>query len=314
MNSHSSNPTESSPNDERINELLADQAVFGLSSDEAHELARLMNNRKRQNDESFDRAAAAIDLSMGKVDPMPETLSQKLREQGLVAMKGSSSESSGELVNESYGSVTPSERPNRVNEIIAWATAIAIGFVALWVWTDARATNGKLNNQLAKLNDRLDSLSKDQTALSEVKERLTAENQALLAQIAPNGEEIYRTLANRGDVIRWDWSAVKDSKGSGDIVWDEESQTGAMRLVNLEVNDPNTSQYQLWIIEANGREHPVDGGVFNVEKDGEVYVPIDAKLFASTPAAFAITKEDPNGVVVSDKNDLPLLAQGPANE
>ena len=40
--------------------------------------------------------------------------------------------------------------------------------------------------------------------------------------------------------------------------------------------------------------------MFDVTKDGEVIIPIDAKLAVASPAAFAITVERPGGVVVSD--------------
>ncbi len=58
-----------------------------------------------------------------------------------------------------------------------------------------------------------------------------------------------------------------------------------------------------------GRDaRPVDGGVFDITGEGEVIVPIDAKLPIGTPAVFAITLEQPGGVVVSDG---PLLVIAP---
>ena len=46
--------------------------------------------------------------------------------------------------------------------------------------------------------------------------------------------------------------------------------------------------------------HPVDGGVFDVSGKGEVVIPIRAVLPVHGPSAFAITLEQPGGVVVSD--------------
>ncbi len=86
---------------------------------------------------------------------------------------------------------------------------------------------------------------------------------------------------------------------SGDVIWNNETQQGFMRLVNLPQNDPAESQYQLWIVDPSRDQHPVDGGVFDVSGDGEVLIPIDAKLMVASPAAFAITREQPGGVVVS---------------
>lgn len=85
----------------------------------------------------------------------------------------------------------------------------------------------------------------------------------------------------------------------GDVVWDNEKQQGFMRLVNLPVNDPAQSQYQLWIVDPQRDKNPIDGGVFDVTTEGEVLIPIDSKLPVISPAAFAITREQPGGVVVS---------------
>ena len=56
-------------------------------------------------------------------------------------------------------------------------------------------------------------------------------------------------------------------------------------------------------------ERPIDGGVFDIPAGAdEVIVPIDAKLRADNPAVFAITLEQPGGVVVSEG---PLLVVAP---
>ena len=95
----------------------------------------------------------------------------------------------------------------------------------------------------------------------------------------------------------------------GDVVWSNERQLGFMRLRGLPVNDPELRQYQLWIVDPRRDARPIDGGVFDIAggKD-EVIIPIDAKLDVNTPAAFAITLEQPGGVVVSDG---PLLVLAP---
>ena len=80
----------------------------------------------------------------------------------------------------------------------------------------------------------------------------------------------------------------------------------------LPVNDPSRRQYQLWIFDkSRSAEKPVDGGVFDVSSTGELIVPIDAKLAVTEAFLFAITAEKPGGVVVSDREDLLLLAQVP---
>ena len=99
--------------------------------------------------------------------------------------------------------------------------------------------------------------------------------------------------------------AVTDDAGSsfesarGSVAWDEQRQTGYLRLVGLPKNDPAQSQYQLWIIDASRGDLPVDGGVFDVNSEDAV-VAIDAKLWVPEAKVFAITREPPGGVVVSD--------------
>lgn len=85
----------------------------------------------------------------------------------------------------------------------------------------------------------------------------------------------------------------------GDVVWSPSLQQGYLRLANMPVNDPTRTQYQLWIVDPDRDKHPVDGGVFNVASTGEVVIPIQAKLLIGAPKAFAITAEQPGGVVVS---------------
>jgi len=82
-----------------------------------------------------------------------------------------------------------------------------------------------------------------------------------------------------------------------------------MRLVGMPTNDRSQSQYQLWIVDPDVDKHPVDGGVFDIDKTtGELIIPIDAKLAVQNPAAFVITEERPGGVVVSDGPHLVIAA------
>jgi len=119
-------------------------------------------------------------------------------------------------------------------------------------------------------------------------------------------------VARVADEIVVPWAPTADPLGagvSGDVVWSPSEQKGFMRFRGLSVNDVSANQYQLWIIDAaRAGEDPVDGGVFDCSSNGEVIVPIDAKLAVGQPAAFAITLEKPGGVVVSKQEHLFLLA------
>ena len=69
---------------------------------------------------------------------------------------------------------------------------------------------------------------------------------------------------------------------------------------------------RLWIVDASRdpkieNTNRVDGGVFDINAQGEVIVPINAKLLARNATAFAITVEAPGGVVES-KGPLQALA------
>lgn len=111
------------------------------------------------------------------------------------------------------------------------------------------------------------------------------------------------------------WKATTDAsaKGAGgDVIWHSGAQRGFMRFTGLAANDPATSQYQLWIFDAERDErYPVDGGVFDVGPTGEVVVPIAAKLHVNSPKLFAVTVEKPGGVVVSKRERIVLTASLP---
>jgi anti-sigma-K factor RskA len=128
----------------------------------------------------------------------------------------------------------------------------------------------------------------------------------------PSAVEARAELVQGSDsLIRADWTAGKTPFAQpvlGDVVWDEAAQKGFMRFRNMPINDPAVEQYQLWIIDPQRDDEPIDGGVFDITEEGEVVVEIDAKLRVIQPAAFAITIEKPGGVVVSTQERLPLLA------
>lgn len=126
-------------------------------------------------------------------------------------------------------------------------------------------------------------------------------------------EQRAQLLASGHALVRSSWTAGGDASGTavqGDVVWDPQSQTGFMRFVGLRPNLPSQEQYQLWIFDAARDErYPVDGGVFNVSSEGEVIVPIDARLRVSTVTLFAVTVERPGGVVVSSRERIAALAK-----
>lgn len=115
------------------------------------------------------------------------------------------------------------------------------------------------------------------------------------------------------DVVRLQWRS--DISGyeevRGEIVWSDALQAGEMRFAGLPPNDPESQQYQLWIVDPDRGEHPVDGGVFDASADVDIVVPVDAKLNVVEPVAFAVTLEQRGGVVVSEGPLLLVAATGP---
>ena len=120
-------------------------------------------------------------------------------------------------------------------------------------------------------------------------------------------------MSSSAGLVKAVWGAgnVKEmEKMSGDIVWSDQKQTGYMRFSGLPVNDARKETYQLWIFDkTQDKATPIDGGTFDVTSNGEVVIPIDAKLKAVDPTMFAITIEKPGGVVVSKREKVVALAK-----
>ena len=126
------------------------------------------------------------------------------------------------------------------------------------------------------------------------------------------GQLRQRLIDSAPDLARAFWAPgnVEAVKPGGDVVWSDEKQAGYMRLQGLPENDPSQSTYQLWIFdETQDDKTPIDGGTFNVNSDGEVIVPINAKLEPRNTKMFAITVEKPGGVVVSKREKIVALAK-----
>jgi len=132
------------------------------------------------------------------------------------------------------------------------------------------------------------------------------------AQPTP-GVDRARLLA-RADTLKIPLAATKDPAAggvTGDVVWDPVAQRGYMRFVGLPHNDPGVHQYQIWIFDGDrDQRYPVDGGVFDVPADGgELIVPIHHVIPVHVAKAFAVTVEQPGGVVVSARDHVVVLAK-----
>lgn len=129
---------------------------------------------------------------------------------------------------------------------------------------------------------------------------------------APNADDLQAQVESASDMLTWEFATKPDPSvgegASGSVIWSSELQAGVMVLDGLGINDPKDIQYQLWIVDKRREGAPVDGGVFNVSAEGELRLPIDAKLLIGEPGAFVVTVERPGGVVVSKQERVAMVA------
>jgi hypothetical protein len=121
-----------------------------------------------------------------------------------------------------------------------------------------------------------------------------------------------RLRAEAPDLIERRFAGLGDyGEAGGSVIWSDSLQQGYMILDGIPANDPRQAQYQLWIVDpARDADSPVDGGVFDIPRDGSpAVIPIAAKLALSKPQAFVITLEQPGGVVKSKQETVVALAK-----
>lgn len=223
-----------------------------------------VNSAARLSEEIELTAAAVMLAGMPKSDyqPMPAILRAKLAAQGAKMVAVPDSNVTNIASRRPAPASTPQPASNRWFTGLGWAAAAAL-LVAL-------------------------VLQPTQQPIETAQPDIVASRGALQQQPA-------------SVTIPWGASEIEAFRDvTGDVVWNNETQSGYMRLTGMPVNDPTVTQYQLWIVDPDRDANPIDGGVFDVlTAGGEVLIPIDAKLKVLTPAAFAITREQPGGVVVS---------------
>ncbi len=277
-------------NDDLI-DLLTSKASFGIDPAEKAELDKMLSEMGLEDDGSFDMAAAAIGLvDIDVSEPLPQHLHARILASGdeFISSLGQSavkSEQASAAASDDLQKTFTFEPRRRSWSWLGWAVAaaacIALAF-NIWSTRIERPPVAGL------------------TTPSPTPAKLTPEQEMAALMSSP-------------DVIKASWGEgnVKDLKDlGGDVVWSDEKQKGFMRLRGLPANDKTKEQYQLWIFDkTQDPKKPIDGGVFDVPTNGEVIIPIDAKLRALGPSMFAITVEKPGGVVVSDRQKIAALAK-----
>ncbi|MEO7660338.1 MAG: anti-sigma factor [Pyrinomonadaceae bacterium] len=274
---------------ELIFDLLTKKAVYGLDEAEQKQLDSLASETSEAEFRSLEVTVAAIGLVGATAEePLPEHLLQK------IAANADGYFGSDETVVETpwpptYRDVEDEhERPSR-----SW--------FGLFGWLVAGAASIALvvNIGLTRFQP---------VEIAKVNQPVVEE--PIIRTPAQMRDEM---LSSTAAMIKADWAPgnVKDLKDiSGDVVWSNEKQAGYLRISGLPTNDVAKETYQLWIFDkARDAKHPIDGGTFDVSANGEVIIPINAKLNSRNPEMFAITVEKPGGVVVSDQEKIAALAK-----
>lgn len=268
--------------EERLAELLVEETTEGVNASDALELRGLLARHADVDPTSIERTAAAVLLAGTATDQvLPPSLRRTLELAGdaFVAqhfpVPGVTIRRAGKHVASFDG------RPARGG----WYAAAACLVLAVLAWWP-RLVPQQLDSDAGRLRSATTDAARDREAMR------------------VGGAAIVR-----------EWSATQEPAAhgaTGDVVWDGAHQRGYMRIRGLKANDPRHSQYQLWIFDrARGDQYPVDGGVFDMPADREeVLIPIDARLPVTDPALFAVTIEQPGGVVVSSREHIVLLARG----
>jgi len=281
-----------SPCEERLFELLYTRAIQPLTDAEQSELDALVAESPDIDTDCYDRAAAAIDLHCrgGRVHTLPD----HVRERILAVAPGKSSATL-------MGTATPNAATKPSDA--------------------AKHAQGARGDASASVTDRAHPSASQFVMWSGWVVAAAASILAIVAwfsQPAPVrvltfAEQRAKLVGEAKDAITLPFEPTDDPHGksvSGDLVWSPSQQKGFMRFRGLPANDPQASQYQLWIFDKpRGTDHPVDGGVFDVQvANGEAVVPIDARIRVFEPAMFAVTEESPGGVVVSKREHIVALA------
>lgn len=212
------------PVPERLSELSADRALFGLGAAEALELERLQALHGAGEASELELAAAELDVALaGQThEPMPDSVRAALSRAGeqWIAARQTSTDWEG-----TSRESPPSESPRGAAWPIAgWVLAAAAGVLAVLGWLPHGPQPA----------------------------RTDAPAQSYVALRAAPG------------TLNPSFQATEHAPGaSGDVVWSQASQQGVLHLVGLPQNDPRVEQYQLWILDAEQKQ-PIDGGVFDV--------------------------------------------------
>ena len=275
---------------EKMLDLLLAKAMTGLSAAEQEKLRELEEMFPELKDgNSFELTAAAIGLINLKTDePMPSHLRARVLADAdnFFGSRKEKTPSTLPYETEETQKTFTFEPKRSIRNALGWLVAAAACLVlAINLWM-TRAVNEPGAAQIAP-------------------------EQTTPAPMPGLAEQRQQLLTSASDIVQESWTDIDPKKPfnvEGDVVWSNSQQKGYLRFRNLPVNDKNKEAYQLWIFD-EAQKHPVDGGIFNADKPGEIIIPIDPKLKVQKPTMFAVTAEKPGGVVVSDREKVMAIAK-----
>lgn len=280
---------------ERLLDLLTLRETVGLSKEEERELEGLFKQFPDwADDDSIALTTAAINLSaIDTREEMPAHLRSKILADA-ENFFGKTEEAKGKVLE-----FEPRQKKERETEIDAGAGFLGKLLNTNWLgWTVAAAACIALVFNIW--------LAKPAKELVYVPAATPTPTPGLPQQLE-------QLVASAPDLVKGSWTDLDPKKPQnvqGDVVWSNSTQKGFIRFKNLPVNDKTKETYQLWIFdESQNAKTPVDGGVFDVDANGDVIVPIDAKIKIQKPVMFAVTAEKPGGVVVSGLEKVMAVAK-----
>lgn len=276
-------------NNDMLFDLLTKKAVYGLDAAEQRQLTELDMGTADMEFRSLEMAVAAVSMVGIDEEPMPAHLRSKIifdAEQHFGDAKTLVSEPWPPAQSQSVSETSKSSGGSWFGWF-GWAAA-AMACIALAV--NIFYTRSQPTVEVAQNTPPVDT-----------------------PRTLTPGELRDQMIKAATGTIKAAWTVgnVKElTQVVGDVVWSDDSQKGYMRLQGLPANDVSKETYQLWIFDkTQDPATPIDGGTFDVKSNGEVVIPINAKLKTQGPQMFAITIEKPGGVVVSKRGKIAAIAK-----
>lgn len=278
---------------ESLFDLLTKKAVHGVDTGDQELLESFDQRVVTAEFESFEAAAAAVNVAgISEEEPLPGHLRARILEAAAAHLASSEVQAaepwpqSATSIFEGVAEPEEERAPRNWFGWLGWAVATAAVValaVNLWV-TPSESIPQQVNIPTP----------------AETRRALTPADQR---------DEFIRSAP---DMITASWAGgnVKDAKQvTGDVVWSDAKQAGYVRFRGLPVRTAPDHCYQLWIYDkVQDKATPIDGGIFDVNTEGEVIIPINTKVKAEGPYRFALTIERHGGVVVSKGEQIAALA------